>query len=114
MSVNQDILITATIASGQTVSGIVDPLPWGGVYLANIQIPATFTGSSIGIQREVNGTFQTFAPLGVVLSYPVAANRCVGVEIEVARQLQGARIRVVSGSTEGADRVVTCIFKSLN
>ncbi len=97
--------LTATIASGQTTSGEID---LAGCDLCGLFMPASFTGTTIKIQAAPasGGTFVTVQQGGIDYTLAVAASKYVPVEnLAVVAGLRF--IKLVSGSSEGADRTIT-------
>ncbi|MBP3958343.1 hypothetical protein J8F10_24100 [Gemmata sp. G18] len=97
--------LTATIASGQTTSAEIDLT---GADLCGLFMPAAFTGTTIKIQAAPasGGTFVTVQSGGADYALPVAASKYV--PIENLAVVAGLRfIKLVSGSSEGADRSIT-------
>ena len=97
--------LTATIASGQTTSGEID---LAGCDLCGLFMPASFTGTTVKIQAAPasGGTFVTVQQGGVDYALTVAASKYV--PIENLAVVAGLRfIKLVSGSSEAADRTIT-------
>ena len=108
---NEDIEVTVTIANGETVSGIVDPTPLGGVYPVAIKVPGTVSGNTMTLQTEVDGDYQAYAPGGVVQSFPMVANVPIFFLTQNKLDLQGRKIKLVSGSTEGGARTFIVVYR---
>lgn len=107
---NQTVTDTVTIANGTTTSPAVD---LGSGTLMHLITPAALTGTAITFQVSVDGT--TFVALnddaGAAVSLTVAANKCVSTGAKRIH-LTGIRyLKLVSGSTEAADRVITLAVK---
>lgn len=105
------ILKTVTITSGQTASAAIDI---GGYSLVGFSLPATMTGTatSITVASTLAGTYNPLYDSGGTLySRTTAALRYYAVS---PFDSNGIRfMRVVSGSAEGADRVITLHLKSI-
>lgn len=99
---------TATITSGQTVSAAVAIV---GVSILGIVTPAALTGTAFTFQVSADGS--TYVPLydagGVQVSVAVAASR--GVYLDPAIFASWRNVKVVSGSAEGADRIITLLTR---
>lgn len=98
---------TATIASGQTVSGAVylgDKLP------VAVRMPASFTGASITFQGSPDGvTYQAINLGGAAYAESVAASKDVQLDPSV---FVGYRyLKIVSASAEGAERSLTVLTR---
>lgn len=102
---------TATIVSGQSASTIVD---LKGFSLTGILLPGAFTGTSLIFLMSANGTnfFNVYVTTsGTALSYTVSAAHYYAID-PVA--FYGIRyLKIVSGSTEAADRVLTLSLKGI-
>ncbi len=99
---------TVTIASGQTVSSAA--LTEGD--LVGIRTPAALTGTSITFQTAFED--QVFLPYkkpatGNPVSMAVAADGSYGIVPSDFKSFD--YIKIVSGSTEAADRTFTLIFE---
>jgi hypothetical protein len=98
-----------TIASGQTKSAAID---LGDNTLVGLIIPAAFTGIAVTFEAsdDIAGTYYAVKGSdGTSISYTVAAGTYVMIQPAV---LAGVRnIKVVSGSSEGADRVIKGICR---
>lgn len=94
--------ITATILSGQTDSSIVKLF---GTTAIGIQFPAVFTGATVSFQGSMDDG-ATFVPIydaaGVAVS--VTVNVSTGNPLDAKTFAPYDQIRVVSASSEGADR----------
>lgn len=103
--------IVATIASGQTVSSLIDMRPFaqGGFIL-----PAAFTGASISflVATEDDPNVATFAPLydssNALVSLTVIQGRAYAFPISL---FPFAWVKLVSGSAEGGARSIKVITK---
>lgn len=115
MSANENLPVTTdstecVIASSGTVSTAVD---LHGHNLVGCVMPAAFTGTAITFQGSQEGT--TFTDLydtaGSALSITVAADRFI---LFTPSDFAGVRfIKLVSGSSEGAERTLTLIHRAL-
>ena len=96
---------TATIAASGTTSAEID---LSGATLCGIYIPASFTGTSIAFQASSTsgGTFVSVRDgAGSALSKTVAAGQYIKLD---PADFAGVRfLKIVSGSTEGAERILT-------
>lgn len=95
---------TCTILSGATVSDAV--LLNQGTVLG-VQTPAALTGTEFTFQGSIDGTnyFALYDGSGLLVSIYVGASRSIPVDPDMFRHLRS--IKVVSGTAEGADRVIT-------
>ena len=101
---------TATIAISTTTSSIIDCL---GKVLVGLIMPSAFTGTTLAIEVSMDGT--TFLPLyntsGSAVSITVGVDRHIGI---VPADFAGARwFKLVSGSTEVAEREITAILRGM-
>ena len=98
--------LTAAIAGGQTTSAEID---LGGGDLCGLFLPAAFTGTTIKILAAPasGGTFVTVQDgAGNDYALPVAAGKYAPVtNLAVVCGLRF--VKLVSGSSEGADRSIT-------
>lgn len=96
---------TATIASSSTTSSEID---LSGTTLCGIYIPSAFTGTSISFQASSasGGTFVAVKDgSGNSISKTVASSQFIRLD---PTDFVGIRfLKIVSGSTEGADRILT-------
>jgi hypothetical protein len=102
--------VSVTIASGQTESGAVD---LHGMNLVGIMMPAAFTGTSVTFKGSLDGV--TYNDLyntdGTALSVTVAADRFILI---VPSDFAAVRyLKLVSGSSEGAERTITLACRML-
>lgn len=90
------------IANGQTVSGAIDV---NGQIITGIDLGATLTGTTLGIQNCVDGTnYRTaYDNSGNVISWTVAGGRHLRFDPPL---LGYSSIKLVSGSAEGAARTL--------
>jgi hypothetical protein len=99
---------TATITSGQTSTGAIEI---SGAAFIGLEMPAAFTGTTISFTVSRDGT--TFAALydefNTLVSMTVAASR--NYELPASLTTWGY-MKIVSGSSEGADRTLGIALKS--
>lgn len=101
----------ATILSGQTTS---DEIDLNGTTLCGFHLPAAITGTTLKITAAsaAGGTFNTVQSAGADYSLTIAASKYV--PIENLAIVSGLRfIKIVSGSSEGADRLVGIATRSV-
>lgn len=100
---------TCTIASGQTVSNAID---LGEMVVVGIQTPSALTGTAFTFQASYdNVTFCAVTTTSAAYSITVAASKYVVVP---PADLAGVRyLKVVSGSSEGADRDVVLLLRAV-
>lgn len=100
----------ATIASGGATSGAID---LGGRVLCGIFLPSTFTGSVLTFTgaATLGGTYKTVQSAGSDYSINVAGGKYVAVDPQVFSGIQ--YLKIVSGSTEGADRALTIASRTM-
>lgn len=101
---------TATIASGQTISNMID---LGGNVLCGLSFPATLTGTSISFQVSNDGsTFKDYYnALGQLVSVIFVSNKFIGL---VPSDFAGFRfIKVVSQATEDGARSIELFGRGL-
>jgi len=95
-----------TIASGQTVSAALD---LGDKTLVGLQMPSAFTGVALTFQASFDGT--TYATVvddtGGSLTYTVAASTYIVIHPTTFAGIK--KLKVVSGTAEGADREIVAI-----
>lgn len=98
---------TATIAASGTTSGAA--CIEGGL-LVEIQFPGTMTGTATSIQTSMDGvTFQAlYGETNSAISMTTAASRNYNV---TAFGIYANYIKLVSGSTESANRVIGLVYK---
>lgn len=99
--------LTATIANAATVSDaqyIGDKIP------VALQMPAAFTGTAMTFQGSWDGTtYQAINTAGSAYSETVAASKMIYLD---GSKFIGFRfIKLVSGSTEGAQRLVGIMIR---
>ncbi len=101
--------LQVTLLSGGTKTPAIN---LNGFTLCGIFLPATFTGTTLTFEASIDGV--TFVAVksttsGSALSYTVAQNTFAAID---PKDFQGIRyLKIVSGSTEGADRVLTLAVK---
>lgn len=104
----KDGVRTAVISSGQTTSAVVDISGYSSVLMA---LPAAMTGTTISFQVSDTraGTFQSlYDSSNTLISISITASRTIALPFEVG---MANFIKLVSGSSEGADRTITLICK---
>jgi hypothetical protein len=103
-------VVPVTIANGQTVSTAADI---SEKIVTGIEMPAAFTGTALTFQvaSDSAGTFQILTKIdGTNYSVTVAAAKNVNIP---ALDLAGWRfVKIVSGSAEGADRVINLMCRT--
>ena len=101
---------TVTIESSGTTSSARDLNGLGN--LVALVTPATLTGTSFTFQASVDGsTYNNVYNEGTQYSVTVAASRYVALDPAV---FAGAQyVKVVSGSTEAAERTITLVSVSV-
>lgn len=96
--------LIATIASGQTASGIIT---LGGLVLCGILLPAAFTGTALTFEASVDGTNFSLiksTSSGTSLSYTVAQGTFAAID---PKDFYGVNfLKIVSGTTEGGARTL--------
>lgn len=98
---------TVTIASSGTVSTAIQ---LDGVIPVGIITPAALTGTSMSFQfSHDDSTFNAlYNTSGTLVSITVAASRWIGLDKE--DYLGAKSLKVVSGSTEAAERTITIVI----
>jgi hypothetical protein len=99
-----------TISSGQTTSTALD---CGGCNLVGIIFPAAFTGATVSFEGSVDGTnFYTMKnDTGSTLSLTASTSSFVAI---VPSDFAAAgHLKIVSASSEGADRTITLVYRVL-
>lgn len=101
--------LSATIANGQQESSVIN---CGGLVLCGILLPAAFTGTALTFEASVDGV-NFFAvkntTSGTALSYTVAQGTYAAID---PKDFQGIQyLKIKSGSSEGAARILTCALK---
>lgn len=102
--------VRARIPNGGTASEVISGQ---GMDLVGIIIPAAFTGVAMTFQVSGDGTnfFPAYDDAGTQISVVVAPGRYQALSNSNLKALRGIRfMKVVSGSAEGAQRDVYCIF----
>lgn len=102
--------VQATILNTAQESSVVS---CGGFALCGIFLPAVFTGTALTFEAStaIDGTFVQVKSTtsGTALSYTVAQGTYCAVD---PKDFQGIQfLKIKSGSSEGADRVLTCVLK---
>lgn len=102
----------ATIASGQTETGVIDT---GGMNLVGIMFPATFTGTTVTFEM-CNTSSGTFVPVvsttsGTALSYTVAQAKYSAIDPTPFLGIKFLKIK--SGSTEGTARALVLSLRGV-
>ncbi len=104
--------LTATIANGQTTSAEID---LAGTTLCGLIIPSAMTGTAISIQMSdtSSGTFVAVQDgNGNDLSLAIAVNKFIPINnLAVSAGLRF--IKIVSGSSEGAQRVIKLVTRAV-
>ena len=112
MSTSTVNIFPATITSGNTDSSAVDVAENG---VCGLEIPSAFTGSSISfkVTSNPNGTYQTLTNSdGTTYTLTVAAGKNIIVR---PINLAGWRfMKLVSGSTESADRKINIMARHVD
>ena len=101
---------TVTIASSGTTSNAIDLV---GMNLVGIQFPSAFTGSTVSFEASLDGSnyYAIADTAGTDLSVTVTADRLVAL---VAADLSCVRfLKIVSDSSEGAERTITLAIRVL-
>lgn len=109
-----DCYTPVTIASGQTTS---DPIDLAGTDLCGIEFPAAMTGTTLKVQMasSFNGTYKTVQKDevgGGDYTITVTAGKYVPL-INLAITAGLRFIKLVSGSTEAADRTIVIAARPL-
>jgi len=110
ISVGQVVYTGVTIANGATASAVVTTK---GMQLVGCQMPPAFTGTSISFvaATTLTAAYQPMHNTSGLLSYSVAANRYVNIS---PTEFAGVQFfKIVSGSTEGAARLLICSMKGM-
>lgn len=103
---------SVVIASGGTTSGAIELE--GSATLLGIRLPAALTGTAITLTESTSltGTYQAvYDNTGTQLTFVVAASRTVMIDPSYTIGLKF--VKLVSGSSEGADRTIQLIIKEL-
>lgn len=110
IALGQLILSPVTIPISTTTSGVITT---NGMSLVGIYMPATFTGTSITFTAcaTLGGTYSPMNNKSGPVSYTVAANEYIAID---PTDFYGVEFfKIVSGSTEGAARVLNCSMKGI-
>ncbi|MEI8342649.1 MAG: hypothetical protein WCH43_14090 [Verrucomicrobiota bacterium] len=112
LPIGQEV-ITATIASGQSLS---DPIALGAKTLVAVAMPTTWTTAPLSFMASVDGTnwLEVYTNVGANLSLVAAAGRLITTDISPWLGLNLIKVR--SGSvdnpiSQGADRVLGLVIK---
>lgn len=102
-------IVSAVISSGQNASAAVDLV---GTTLVGIQLPATFTGTSLTFQMATSagGTYQTMIDgSGTTLTKTIVQGRYLLLD---PAEFAGVQfLKVLSGATEGAARTLELVTR---
>lgn len=99
---------TVTIASGQTTSQAIDVGEW---LIAGIRTPAALTGTTMtftGATKEAGTYLAIRDSAGTAISVTVSADDHIVIEPQTFAGVQW--IKLVSGSSEAADREITLVL----
>lgn len=103
---------SVTIANGETTSGAVNLQDYA---IVGLHMPAAFTGATITFQAATSesGSYNdVYDSDGNQVSASVAADRAIGLSGAEADALAPWNwVKLVSGSSEGADRTITLAIK---
>lgn len=102
--------IAVTISSGGTTSTVAD---LSGKALVGMHLPAALTGTAVTFTVDNgSGTYNTLADgAGADVSKTVAASKFINL---APSDFAGVnKLKVVSGSSEGADRTITLVVRDL-
>ena len=96
-------------AAGQSSAGV----SMGGMELVGIQLPATFTGTTLTFEvaTAIDGTYQPLykSADGSAVSFTVAQGRFYAVDPALFKGIQFLKVK--SGSVEGAERTIYLALK---
>tara|TARA_R100001086_G_scaffold146244_1_gene77340 strand:+ start:143 stop:475 length:333 start_codon:yes stop_codon:yes gene_type:complete len=103
---------TATIASGQTTSDVVDTL---GLAIAGIKFPAAFTGSTVSVQFSLDGTnfYDVKTSAAGALTFSKSVDDWTVLDPYTHAYSVGGYVKLVSASSESAERKIDLILVSL-
>lgn len=110
VSLGQLVQVPTTIASGGTTSPAISS---EGIPLAGIQLPASFTGTSISftVATTASGTYQELDNASGKVSYTVSGGKYIAIN---PVDFYGVLFfKVVSNGTEAADRALTLSLKGI-
>lgn len=105
--------INVTIANGQTTSAEID---LSGLQLVGVWIPAAITGTTMTFTAATatGGTFSTIYEVAGAASYSITIGASRFIPID-PRVFSGLRyIKLVAGSAQAADRVITITARPLS
>jgi len=100
----------ATIALGQQTS---DAINVKGRILVGVRTPAALTGTTLTLQISIDGTtfLNYYNSDGNLITITMAPDRHIGL---LPADLAGVqRIKIVSGSAEGAQRQIQLVFRGI-
>ena len=105
------VLTSVTISSGTTTSPEID---LGGTDLVGIMLPATMTGTTMTFTAATatGGTYQAVQDgTGSAISKTISGGKYIAIDPTL---LHGVRyLKLVSGSSEGADRAITIVSRPI-
>jgi hypothetical protein len=108
---DQRALTSVTISSGTTTSPEID---LGGTDLVGIMLPATMTSTTMTFTAATatGGTYQAVQDgAGNTISKTISGGKYIAID---PTTLHGVRyLKLVSGSSEGADRAITVISRPI-
>jgi len=109
---------TVTISSGQTTSEVLSTeLITNGEYqLHALEFPAALTGTTMTFQgaRDSDGTYVTIREVGGASAYSITIAASSGVTLDPRVFATWPFIKLVSGSSEGADRSIVCHLREID
>lgn len=99
------------IASGGTDSAEIDLT--GGYTLVGVILPATMTGTTIGLKvaKQSGGTYVPIKDGASDVALTSAASKCIYFDTKYT--LCARYVKIVSGTSEGADRTVTALYRQI-
>lgn len=103
---NYPTYVALNLANGATTS---DALPMTGVSLGGIEIPTSFTGTSVSFQVSIDGTNYRglYDKNGNLVSIPTATKPGV-YALDPTIFYPFRSVKIVSSGTEAAARVINC------
>lgn len=109
---------TITISSGGTTTAAVDTglvSSFSNTQLVGITFPAAMTSTTMTIQRATteSGTYTTLREVGGASSYSLTVAASVTVPLDHRIFVCAPFIKLVAGSSEGADRTITLHFREV-
>lgn len=113
MSLSKSIAKSVTIdvsADANNSSGISTD----GMLLSGIIFPAAMTGTALTVDFSLDGStwYDVVETDGTEVSYTITAGDAVRVDPSGWAFASSGFVRVTSGSTEAADRIITLIFRA--